>query len=118
MDKAQGAGVVDDLFAVIESRKGGDPKTSYVAKKFDRGIDHIAKKVGEEGVEVAIAAALRDRKEIVSESADLLFHLLVLWSATGVAPADVFAELGGRRGISGLEREKKKKSKKGSAKKT
>ena len=62
-------------------RKGGDPETSYVARTLARGHEHVAKKVGEEGVEVALAGALGDRKGLVSESADLLFHLLVLWSA-------------------------------------
>ena len=69
--------VLDELYLVIESRKGGDPEQSYTAKKFAKGTDHIAKKIGEEATEVAIAAARRQRGEIVSESADLLFHLLI-----------------------------------------
>ena len=105
MGKARGGRVIEELFEVIEQRKGGDPETSYVARTVARGREHIAKKVGEEGVEVALAGALGDRKGVVSESADLLFHLLVLWSDSGVAPAEVFGELSNRRGVSGLARE-------------
>ena len=105
MKGSQDRSIVEELYGVIEKRKGGDPETSYVARTFARGREHVAKKVGEEGVEVALAGALGDKKGLVSESADLLFHLLVLWSAAGVKPADVFGELSKRRGVSGLERE-------------
>ena len=105
MGKARSGAIVDELFDVIEERKGGDPESSYVARTFSRGREHVAKKVGEEGVEVALAGALGDKKGVVSESADLLFHLLILWSDAGVAPADVFDELSTRRGVSGLARE-------------
>ncbi len=108
MKSAQAGSVIEELYGVIEKRKGGDPETSYVARTFARGREHVAKKVGEEGVEVALAGALGDKKGIVSESADLLFHLLVLWSAAGVKPADVFDELSKRRGVSGLAREASK----------
>jgi len=102
--------VLNELFAVIESRKGGDPEKSYVARKFAKGTDHIAKKVGEEAVEVAIAAARRERGEIISESADLLFHLFMLWSNEGIAPDEVWKKLEARRGVSGLD-EKKSRTK-------
>ena len=105
MAKARSGGIVEELFDIIEQRKRGDPEASYVARTFARGREHVAKKVGEEGVEVALAGALGDRKGVVSESADLLFHLLILWSDTGVQPADVFDELSKRRGVSGLARE-------------
>ena len=105
MKGAQAGSVIEELYGVIEERKGGDPETSYVARTFARGQEHVAKKVGEEGVEVALAGAVGDKRGVVSESADLLFHLLVLWSATGVKPADVFGELAKRRGVSGLARE-------------
>ena len=105
MGKAQGGDIIEELFGVIEQRKGEDPEASYVARAVARGREHVAKKVGEEGVEVALAGALGDRKGIVSESADLLFHLLILWSAAGVAPAEVLDELSKRRGVSGLARE-------------
>ena len=110
MGKARGGRVIEELFEVIEQRKGGDPETSYVARSVARGREHLAKKVGEEGVEVALAGALGDRKGVVSESADLLFHLLVLWSDTGVSPAEVFGELAKRRGVSGLERQAAKRT--------
>ena len=105
MKGSQDGSIVEELYGVIEERKGGDPETSYGARTFARGREHVAKKVGEEGVEVALAGALGDKKGLVSESADLLFHLLVLWSAAGVKPADVFGELAKRRGVSGLARE-------------
>ena len=105
MAKSRNGGIVEELFGVIEQRKGSDPEASYVARTFARGREHVAKKVGEEGVEVALAGALGDRKGVVSESADLLFHLLILWSDAGVAPAEVFDELAKRRGTSGLARE-------------
>ena len=108
MKGAQAGSIVEELYGVIEERKCGDPETSYVARTFARGREHVAKKVGEEGVEVALAGALGDKKGLVSESADLLFHLLVLWSAAGVKPADVFDELSKRRGTSGLAREANK----------
>ena len=103
MPKTAVAGIVDELFALIESRRGADPKTSYVGRKFAKGIDHIAKKVGEEAVEVAIAAARRERGEIIAESADLLFHLFVLWASVDIRPEAVFAELAARRGVSGID---------------
>ena len=109
MKRDQAGNIIDELFGVIEKRKGGDPETSYVARTFSRGREHVAKKVGEEGVEVALAGALGDKKAVVSESADLLFHLLILWSDTGVAPAEVLDELSKRRGVSGLAREARKR---------
>ena len=84
---------LDKLILTIASRVGGDPKLSHTAKLLKRGPARIAKKVGEEGVEVAIAAAQNDRAEVVAESADLMFHLLVLWQAMDIKPADVMAEL-------------------------
>lgn len=94
--------VIDRLFAVIESRRGGDPKTSYVAKLFSKGRRKIAKKMGEEAVETVIAAIDKDRGEVVKESADLLFFLMVLWAELDLKPADVFAELARREGTSGV----------------
>lgn len=105
MKHDEAGNVIDELFAVIEQRKGADPQESYVARTFSRGREHAAKKVGEEGVEVALAGALGDTKGVVSESADLLFHLMILWSAAGVSPAEVLDELAKRRGVSGFERD-------------
>ncbi len=90
------------LFATIESRKNGDPDASYTARLFAKGRNKIAQKIGEEAVELAIAAAAEPDK-IVPESADLLYHLLVLWADAGVSPDAVWKELAARSGISGLE---------------
>jgi len=98
--------VLDELYGVIESRKGGDPKKSYTAKKFAKGTDHIAKKIGEEATEVAIAAARRERGEIIAESADLLFHLLILWSDQDISVDEALGALRARRGVSGLDEKK------------
>lgn len=99
------AAVLDRLFEVIASRKGGDPESSYTAKLFDRGREKIAQKLGEEAVETVIAglAAGGDPKALTAESADLLYHLLVLWADAGVRPEDVWAELQRREGTSGIE---------------
>lgn len=95
--------VLDDIFAVIESRKGADPKSSHTAKLFSKGTEKIAQKVGEEAVEAVIEAMKGDKQGLTSESADLMFHLMVLWADQGVAPADVWAELAKRQGISGID---------------
>ena len=89
--------------AVIASRKGADPSTSYVAKLFDKGLDAILKKVGEEATELVMAAKDGDPKKIVYEVADLWFHSMIALSHFGLSPADVLAELERREGLSGLE---------------
>ena len=94
--------ILDDIYRVISSRKTADPETSYTARLFAKGIKKIAQKLGEEAVETVVAAIGESDKHLVSESADLLYHLLVLWSARGVAPEDVWAELDRRFGTSGL----------------
>lgn len=96
------------LFATIESRRSADPAVSYVAKMLGKGPAKIAKKVGEEGVEVAIAATQNAKESTVRESADLVFHLMLLWVAMGITPADVMAELERREGVSGIEEKKKR----------
>lgn len=90
------------LTETIESRKDGDPQSSYVAGLFAKGSKKIAQKVGEEAVETAMAAAEGDDKALVSESADLLFHLMVLLSSRGLSIRNVAAELARREGLSGL----------------
>jgi len=100
MDKIE---ILDRLEAVIASRKGGDTDKSYVAKLFKKGRQKIAQKVGEEGVECALAAVSGDRDEVISESADLLFHLMVLWADSGIRPDDIFNELARREGMSGID---------------
>lgn len=97
---------LEALFQTIEARKGADASSSYTARLLAEGPDRLAQKVGEEAVELVIAAAQRDGKGAVSESADLLYHLAVLWSSLGIAPADVAAALDDRRGVSGLDEKK------------
>jgi phosphoribosyl-ATP pyrophosphohydrolase len=95
------ARILDHLFALIESRRGGDRESSYTARLLDEGRERIARKVGEEAVEVVVAA-LSDRDRIAAESADLLYHLLVLWADARLRPVDVWMELARRQGVSGL----------------
>jgi phosphoribosyl-ATP pyrophosphohydrolase len=101
-DGARDGRVLDALYAVIESRKGGDPEASYTAKLLAGGTEAVAAKVSEEAAETAIAGVSEDATRLASESADLLYHLLVLWAARGLAPETVWATLAGRRGTSGL----------------
>ncbi|HEY5338979.1 MAG TPA: phosphoribosyl-ATP diphosphatase [Rhizomicrobium sp.] len=94
---------IDHLFAVIQSRKDADPASSYTAKLFAKGTLQIAKKLGEEGVETALAAVGQDREHVIAESADLLYHLLVLWAACGVTPEEAYKALDARTNRSGIE---------------
>ena len=94
--------LLEQLFGVIESRRGGDAGTSYTARLFAKGRAKIAKKTGEEAVEVVVAALAEGREELAAESADLLYHLLVLWASAGIKPCDVWAQLAKREGVSGL----------------
>lgn len=84
---------LSQLEDVIATRKGADPDSSYTAQLFEKGIKRIAQKVGEEGVETALAATVNDLDELKSESADLLFHLLVLLRASDLALSDVIEVL-------------------------
>jgi len=95
-------GSLDSLYQVICERKSGDANASYVAKCFAKGRDHIAKKFGEEAVETAMASAQNNREQVIYESADALFHLLMLLAAHGITPAEVTAELTRRQGTSGI----------------
>ncbi len=99
--------VMERLYGVIAARKGVDPSESYTAKLFSRGTPKIAQKLGEEAVELVIEALRADRPRIVAESADLLYHLLVLWADAGVPPAEIWAELARREGTSGHQRHDK-----------
>lgn len=91
------------LADVIESRRQGDPDTSYVARLFGKGHDAILKKIGEEATEVVMACKDGEGPKIVGEMADLWFHCMLALSAHGLKPADVLAELERREGQSGLE---------------
>jgi len=99
----------DQLLATIIERRSGDPATSYVAKLTAKGRAKMAQKLGEEAVEVVIAAISDDKPGMVSESADLMFHLAVLLADAGLSFDDVRAELERREGVSGIE-EKAKRS--------
>ena len=96
------AEILKRLYATILARKGADPGVSYSASLLAAGTEKIAKKLGEEAMETALAAAGGDKSRIAAESADLLYHLLVLWAHAGVAPEDVWAELARREGASGI----------------
>jgi phosphoribosyl-ATP pyrophosphohydrolase len=93
---------IHDLAATIAQRATADGATSYTRKLLDKGAEHCAKKFGEEAVEAVIAAVENDRAHLIAESADVLFHLLVLLRARDVSLADVEAELARRDGTSGL----------------
>lgn len=95
--------VLNRLAEVLESRKGADPSSSYVAKLYDKGIDSILKKVGEEAGETIIAAKNGDKAEIIYETADLWFHTMVMLAHAGLSPQDIVDELARREGLSGLE---------------
>ena len=92
-----GPGIVEELFAVIQDRKREMPEGSYTAELFKEGAERIAQKVIEEAGETALAGAKGDREQLVREAADLLYHVLVLLSATGATPEDVWEQLRERR---------------------
>ncbi len=97
------------LYDVIESRKGADPASSYTAQLLSKGREKIARKVAEESIEVVLAAVTETPEDLASESADLLYHLLVLWADAGITPDDVWAALEKRQGVSGIEEKKARK---------
>lgn len=96
------AAVLDRLFGVVESRRGADPMVSHSARLLSRGPAKVAQKFGEEAVECVIEAVAGNRDALIAESADVLYHLVVLWVSSGVNPTDVWAELVRREGISGI----------------
>lgn len=95
--------VLERLFETIRGRHGDSPDTSYTASLFDKGRGEIARKVGEEATETIVASLSESDEKVVSESADLLYHLLVLWADVGIEPAHVWAELARREGTSGID---------------
>ena len=94
--------VLDRLANLINSRKNADPEISYTAQLLNDGISEIARKVGEEAVECVVSSFSNKKKELIDESADLLYHLLVLWTANGIAPHEVWNEISRREGVSGI----------------
>jgi phosphoribosyl-ATP pyrophosphohydrolase len=101
--------ILDRLFATVASRRGGDPALSYTAKLLAAGTPRIAQKLGEEAVETVIAAVTGD-SGLIGESADLLYHLLVLWADAGVAPSEVWRALESRMGTSGIAEKQSRRS--------
>ncbi|MQL53900.1 phosphoribosyl-AMP cyclohydrolase [Desulfofundulus thermobenzoicus] len=89
--------VLEELYRVIRDRQEKRPAGSYTAKLFNKGLDKMLEKLGEETTELIIEAKNRDREEVIEEAADLLYHLLVVLAEQGITPADVFAELAERR---------------------
>ncbi|MBF8266776.1 MAG: hisI [Dehalococcoidia bacterium] len=94
----KGPAILDELFAVVQERKQEKPAGSYTVKLLEGGVARIAQKVIEEAGESALAAATLDREALPKEVADLLYHVLVLLSASGVSPEEVWRELRARRG--------------------
>ncbi|MCF6212144.1 MAG: phosphoribosyl-ATP diphosphatase [Gammaproteobacteria bacterium] len=102
--------VLQRLAEVLESRKGASPDSSYVANLYDKGLDAILKKIGEEATETVMAAKDGDAEKIVYEVADLWFHSMILLAQQGLGPKQVLDELQRRFGLSGLT-EKAQRSK-------
>lgn len=98
-DRCEGKGTFPGiLWRYLEQRRHDDPEESYTARLLARGARRVAQKVGEEGVETALAVAAGDKKEAVCEAADLLYHLQVALLASGLSPRDIYAELERRHG--------------------
>ena len=95
--------IITRVYEVLQERKAADPESSYVASLYHKGTEAIAAKVSEEAEEAIVEAMKGDAERLQEESADLLFHLMVLWADRGVAPEDVFAILETRFGTSGHE---------------
>ena len=100
--------VLDTIAATVAARRDANPQTSYVASLNEKGIDKILQKVGEEAVEVILAAknadsSVSDSAEVINEVADLVFHILVMLDRLSISHNDVMAALAARQGISGLE---------------
>lgn len=94
--------VLDRLFAVILSRRNADPSTSHSARLLSRGAAKVAQKFGEEAVECVIEAVAGNNDALIAESADVLYHLIVLWVSAGLTPDQIWSELNRREGISGI----------------
>ena len=93
---------LEDLETLIASRADASPKESWTAKLLAKGPDKVAEKFGEEAIEAIIEAVKNDRDGLISESADVLFHFLVMLKSRDIALADVMAELANRQGQSGV----------------
>jgi phosphoribosyl-ATP pyrophosphohydrolase len=96
------ATVLDRLWSVVMSRRDADPAVSHSARLLSRGTEKVAQKFGEEAVECLIEAVARRRETVIGESADVLYHLIVLWVDAGIRPDEVWNELKRREGVSGI----------------
>src|SRR5579862_5858222 len=96
------AAVLDRLWDVVTSRRGADPALSHSARLLSRGTASVAQKFGEEAVECLIEAVAGNRPKLIAESADVLYHLVVMWVDAGVRPEEVWSELHRRAGVSGV----------------
>ncbi|EAU40315.1 phosphoribosyl-ATP pyrophosphatase [Fulvimarina pelagi HTCC2506] len=94
---------LSDLEKIVAERANASPSESYTAKLKAMGVSHVAKKLGEESTETVIALVSQDDDRVVSESADLIYHLLVALNLRGIPAADIFSELGRRTSTTGLE---------------
>ena len=94
--------VLDRLWSVVMSRRTANPAASHSARLLSRGAAKVAQKFGEEAVECLIEAVAGNRDALIGESADVLYHLIVLWVSAGVAPDEIWDELKRREGISGI----------------
>jgi phosphoribosyl-ATP pyrophosphohydrolase len=101
---------IHDLAATIDARAASSGDASYTKKLLDKGAEHCAKKFGEEAVEAVIAAITNDRSHLVAESADVIYHLLVLLKSRGIKLEDVEAALAQRTSMSGLEEKASRKN--------
>lgn len=101
--------VLDELYQVIVTRKNASPDSSYTASLLHKGLDKILKKVGEEATEVVISGKGGTGDELVHETADLLYHCLVLLAARDIPVQAVWSELQGRAGVSGLDEKASRK---------
>jgi phosphoribosyl-ATP pyrophosphohydrolase len=102
--------VMQRLAAIIAQRRQADPKESYVASLFQKGEDAILQKVGEEAIETVLAAKTGERDRIVSETADLWFHTMVMLAQNDLGPDDVLLELERRFGLSGIAEKSARKA--------
>ncbi len=96
------AEVLERLWGVVMSRRDADPAVSHSARLLSRGVPKVAQKFGEEAVECLIEAVAGNRTALIGESADVLYHLIVLWVAAGLRPEEVWEELVRREGMSGI----------------
>ena len=96
------AHVLDRLFSTVDARRTADPAHSHSARLLSRGTRKVAQKFGEEAVECLIEAVAGNKRELVGESADVLYHLIVMWVDAGLQPTEIWQELQRREGVSGI----------------